>query len=73
VEAVLAWRDFMVSDYSYSDKGAAHWLAHNNIDLLRGTGGLTDPGLSRSTAYATPPITWCSRTEPIRSRHRYPA
>src|SRR6478752_5644621 len=43
VEAVLAWRDFMVSDYS--DKGAAHWLADNNIDLLRGTGRLAGPGV----------------------------
>ena len=43
VVAVLAWRDFMVSDYS--DKGAAHWLADNNIDLLRGTGRLAGPGV----------------------------
>src|SRR3954465_8629550 len=43
VEAVLAWRDFMVSDYS--DKGPAHWLADNNIDLLRGTGRLAGPGV----------------------------
>ena len=43
VGAVLAWRDFMVSDYS--DKGAAHWLADNNIDLLRGTGRLAGPGV----------------------------
>ncbi|MFZ2015359.1 MAG: NAD(P)/FAD-dependent oxidoreductase [Nocardioides sp.] len=43
VEAVLAWRDFMVSDYS--DKGAAHWLADNDIDLLRGTGRLAGPGV----------------------------
>ena len=43
VDAVLAWRDFMVSDYS--DKGAAHWLADNNIDLLRGTGRLAGPGV----------------------------
>src|SRR6478672_13249704 len=43
VDAVLAWRDFMVSDYS--DKGAAHWLAANNIDLLRGTGRLAGPGI----------------------------
>ena len=43
VDAVLAWRDFMVSDYS--DKGAAHWLAASNIDLLRGTGRLAGPGV----------------------------
>ena len=43
VEAVLAWRDFMVSDYS--DKGAEHWLADNDIALLRGTGRLAGPGV----------------------------
>src|SRR5215468_4247648 len=35
VQAALAWRDFMVSDYS--DSGAARWLADNGIDLLRGS------------------------------------
>src|SRR3954447_24925072 len=34
VEAALAWRDFMVSDYS--DAGQERWLADNRIDLLRG-------------------------------------
>ena len=43
VEAVLAWRDFMVSDYS--DKGAEHWLADSDIALLRGTGRLAGPGV----------------------------
>src|SRR6478609_7025818 len=42
VEAVLAWRDFMVSDYS--DAGQERWLADNGIDLLRGTGRLVGPG-----------------------------
>jgi pyruvate/2-oxoglutarate dehydrogenase complex dihydrolipoamide dehydrogenase (E3) component len=36
VDAALAWRDFMVSDYS--DAGQERWLADNGIDLLRGTG-----------------------------------
>src|SRR6185295_9589463 len=35
-EAALAWRDFMVSDYS--DAGQERWLANNGIDLLRGSG-----------------------------------
>src|SRR4051794_25082156 len=43
VEAALAWRDFMVSDYS--DAGQERWLAANNIDLLRGTGRLAGPGV----------------------------
>lgn len=42
VEAVLAWRDFMVSDYS--DAGQERWLADTRIDLLRGTGRLAGPG-----------------------------
>jgi dihydrolipoamide dehydrogenase len=43
VEAALAWRDFMVSDYS--DAGQERWLADNDIDLLRGTGRLTGVGV----------------------------
>src|SRR5215475_10491589 len=42
VQAVLAWRDFMVSDYS--DVGQEHWLADRGISLIRGTGQLTGPG-----------------------------
>jgi pyruvate/2-oxoglutarate dehydrogenase complex dihydrolipoamide dehydrogenase (E3) component len=43
VEAALAWRDFMVSDYS--DAGQEHWLADRGIALLRGTGRLAGPGV----------------------------
>ena len=43
VEAVFAWRDFMVSDYS--DAGQERWLADHHIDLLRGTGRLAGPGV----------------------------
>jgi pyruvate/2-oxoglutarate dehydrogenase complex dihydrolipoamide dehydrogenase (E3) component len=43
VEAALAWRDFMVSDYS--DEGQERWLADAGIDLLRGTGRLAGPGV----------------------------
>ena len=43
VEAALAWRDFMVSDYS--DAGQERWLADNGIDLLRGSGRLAGPGV----------------------------
>ena len=42
IEAALAWRDFMVSDYS--DAGQERWLAEGGIDLLRGTGRLAGPG-----------------------------
>jgi len=43
VEAALAWRDFMVSDYS--DAGQERWLAEKGIDLLRGTGRLAGVGV----------------------------
>src|SRR6266536_2029020 len=42
-EAALAWRDFMVSDYS--DAGQERWLAGNGIDLLRGSGRLAGTGV----------------------------
>jgi pyruvate/2-oxoglutarate dehydrogenase complex dihydrolipoamide dehydrogenase (E3) component len=41
--AALAWRDFMVSNYS--DAGQQEWLAGKGIDLLRGTGRLAGPGV----------------------------
>src|ERR1700728_4361769 len=43
VAAALAYRDFMVSDYS--DAGQQAWLANASIDLLRGTGRLAGPGV----------------------------
>jgi pyruvate/2-oxoglutarate dehydrogenase complex dihydrolipoamide dehydrogenase (E3) component len=43
VAAALAWRDFMVSDYS--DAGQERWLAGEGIDLLRGTGRLAGTGV----------------------------
>jgi pyruvate/2-oxoglutarate dehydrogenase complex dihydrolipoamide dehydrogenase (E3) component len=42
VEAALAYRDFMVSNYS--DAGQQAWLAGKGIDLIRGTGRLAGPG-----------------------------
>jgi pyruvate/2-oxoglutarate dehydrogenase complex dihydrolipoamide dehydrogenase (E3) component len=43
VKVALAWRDFMVSDYS--DASQERWLAEHGIDLLRGTGRLNGPGV----------------------------
>ncbi len=43
VEAALAWRDFMVSEYS--DAGQERWLAGQGIDLLRGSGRLAGTGV----------------------------
>ncbi len=42
VAAALAWRDFMVSDYS--DSSQESWLKSKRIDLVRGTGRLAGPG-----------------------------
>src|SRR5436189_1157961 len=43
VEAALAWRDFMVSNYS--DAGQERWLADHGIELLRGSGRLAGTGV----------------------------
>jgi pyruvate/2-oxoglutarate dehydrogenase complex dihydrolipoamide dehydrogenase (E3) component len=43
VEAALAWRDFMVSDYS--DAGQESWLTERGIELLRGSGRLAGRGV----------------------------
>src|SRR6188508_249385 len=42
VEAALAYRDFMVSNYS--DAGQQTWLDGQGIDLLRGSGRLAGTG-----------------------------
>jgi len=43
VEAALAYRDFMVSNYS--DASQQQWLSDRGIDLLRGTGRLAGVGV----------------------------
>jgi len=43
IEAALAWRDFMVSNYS--DAGQERWLAARGIDLVRGVGRLAGTGV----------------------------
>jgi len=43
VDAALAWRDFMVSNYS--DAGQERWLAGQGIDLIRGSGRLAGVGV----------------------------
>lgn len=43
VQAALAYRDFMVSDYS--DAGQQQFLSGKGIDLIRGTGRLAGPGV----------------------------
>src|SRR5579859_2764103 len=43
VQAALAWRDFMVSNWS--DAGQEHWLASRGIALIRGAGRLAGAGV----------------------------
>jgi len=43
VMAALAWRDFMVSNWS--DASAAQWLTSRGIDVLRGNGKLAGTGV----------------------------
>jgi dihydrolipoamide dehydrogenase len=43
VQDALAWRDFMVSNYS--DAGQEQWLAGQGIGLIRGTGRLAGTGV----------------------------
>jgi len=43
IEAALAWRDYMVSNYS--DAGQEGWLAQHGIDLIRGRGRLAGIGV----------------------------
>jgi pyruvate/2-oxoglutarate dehydrogenase complex dihydrolipoamide dehydrogenase (E3) component len=43
VQAALAWRDYMVSDWS--DAGQERWLASRGIGLLRGSGRLAGTGV----------------------------
>ena len=71
VEAALAWRDLMVSDYS--DAGQERWLADRGSHCCAAVAGLPVRASSRSTACGTPPITSSSPTVPIRSCLRYPA
>jgi dihydrolipoamide dehydrogenase len=42
VEAALAWRDFMVSEWH--DTGEASWLENHGITLIRGSGRLAGTG-----------------------------
>ena len=86
VKAALAWRDFMVSNWS--DAGQERWLADRGVDLLRGNGRLAGPGVIevdgvRHTAdhivVATgadpvvPPVPGCANSTASGARGRRPA
>ena len=52
VQAALAWRDYMVSDYS--DAGQQRWLAAGASTCCAARAGWPGPARSRSTASGTP-------------------
>jgi len=65
VAAALAWRDFMVSDYS--DAGQERWLADNGIGLLRGTGRLAGTGVVEvdGTRYTARDVILANGADPV--------
>jgi dihydrolipoamide dehydrogenase len=65
VAAALAWRDFMVSNYS--DAGQEKWLADNGIALLRGTGRLAGTGVVEvdGVAYTAGDVVLATGADPI--------
>lgn len=65
VGAALAWRDFMVSDYS--DAGQERWLAGVGIELLRGGGRLAGPGVVEvdGVRYSAEHVVVATGSEPI--------
>ncbi|MGZ4295982.1 MAG: dihydrolipoyl dehydrogenase family protein [Solirubrobacteraceae bacterium] len=65
VEAALAWRDFMVSNWT--DTGAARWLADRGIDLIRGSGRLAGPGAVEvdGTRYTAEHVVLANGADPV--------
>src|SRR5262249_43199888 len=65
VEAALAWRDFMVSNYS--DVGQERWLAEHRIHLLRGRGRLAGVGVVEvnGTRYTADHVVVATGSDPI--------
>jgi pyruvate/2-oxoglutarate dehydrogenase complex dihydrolipoamide dehydrogenase (E3) component len=65
VEEALAWRDFMVSNYS--DAGQEQFLAGHGIDLLRGEGRLSGIGVVEvdGTRYTADHVVLATGADPI--------
>jgi pyruvate/2-oxoglutarate dehydrogenase complex dihydrolipoamide dehydrogenase (E3) component len=63
--AALAWRDYMVSNYS--DAGQQRWLAGHGIDLLRGRGRLAGTGMVDvdGVRYAAEHVVLATGSDPI--------
>lgn len=64
-KAALAYRDFMVSNYS--DAGQQAWLAGKGIDLIRGTGRLAEPGVVEvdGTRYTAAHVVLATGSDPV--------
>src|SRR5690606_32488910 len=64
-DAALAWRDFMVSNYS--DAKQVRWLAEHRIDLLRGHGRLAGRGVVEvdGTRYNAEHVVIATGSEPV--------
>ncbi|HEY2792345.1 MAG TPA: NAD(P)/FAD-dependent oxidoreductase [Micromonosporaceae bacterium] len=64
-QAVLAWRDYMVSDYT--DGGQERWLASKGIDLIRGIGRLIGPGVVEVTGehYTAAHVVVATGSDPV--------
>src|ERR1700677_4076484 len=65
VAAALAWRDFMVSDYS--DRGQEKWLADRGIDLVRGSARLAGVGTvgADGTRYTAKDVVLANGADPF--------
>jgi pyruvate/2-oxoglutarate dehydrogenase complex dihydrolipoamide dehydrogenase (E3) component len=65
VTAALAWRDFMVSNYS--DAGQEQWLAGQGITLLRGHGVLAGTGVVEvdGVAHTADDVVIATGSEPV--------
>jgi pyruvate/2-oxoglutarate dehydrogenase complex dihydrolipoamide dehydrogenase (E3) component len=68
VEATLAWRDYLVSDYS--DVWQERWLAGQGIDLLRGEGRLAGVGVVEvdGVAHTATHVVLANGAEPVLPR-----
>ena len=65
VNAALAWRDFMVSNYS--DAAQERWLKDHGIDLLRGYGRLAGVGVAEvdGVRYTADHVVLANGADPI--------
>jgi pyruvate/2-oxoglutarate dehydrogenase complex dihydrolipoamide dehydrogenase (E3) component len=65
IDSILAYRDYMVSDYS--DAGQVAWLDETGIDLIRGSGRIAGPGVVEvgRDRYETEHIVLSTGSDPV--------